>query len=560
MVKRSLKIKENKEKRVCSECHESIELNKKSVPIIKVLLILCKKDTIRMRDWKNLAIVSIPWYNAAMFLISRLNQILRYMSFQSLTEDEKILLCCNRFQLFAEHPRVLARIPNIVLSNSDSTNFLDKISIPIQMKVEEALEILLNYQKTAHKIIYSSAVEAIVRVPWSRLSMYGIALVQLPEYILEKILQRLQLHELFDYFYILRRFHTKLAGQILKSNTMLNLEVCKSDQLLSLFRNIAEVEVGSSSSRSFYQQWKSLQDGDLDFTRVPGMWNLKVVDVNWSHTIQKKSKTRPTIFTLVCKNKKGETKLHRVMLKKEDVLNDYVVQSCAKLLMHKSQRCMDPDSAVIYDVVPLNKEDGLVYIVPDCRTLYDIAKTFTIQNFLVEHNKSENVFFMRRRFVQSCAFSTILSFLMGTGDRHLNNILLTFDGRLFNIDFGFILGRETSHRVVSHSLKLTNEMLDALGGKHSSDFELFTSTCKQLFWTVRKHVLGFVLLLQVLVHHGDIEFETFKDHIISRFCTGESDKESELRVCTSIKRHSSEYFNTIETVYDTLYDWKQKFF
>lgn len=46
--------------------------------------------------------------------------------------------------------------------------------------------------------------------------------------------------------------------------------------------------------------------------------------------------------------------------------------------------------------------------------------------------------------------------------RHLDNLLLCQDGRLFHIDFGFILGRDP--KPFPPPMKLCREMVDVMGG------------------------------------------------------------------------------------------------
>uniref|UniRef100_K3YNT1 PI3K/PI4K catalytic domain-containing protein n=1 Tax=Setaria italica TaxID=4555 RepID=K3YNT1_SETIT len=65
---------------------------------------------------------------------------------------------------------------------------------------------------------------------------------------------------------------------------------------------------------------------------------------------------------------------------------------------------------------------------------------------------------------------------MGIGDRHLDNILLTDDGRLFHIDFAFILGRDP--KPFPPPMKLCKEMVEAMGGAESQYYLRFKSCCE----------------------------------------------------------------------------------
>ncbi|KAG6417025.1 hypothetical protein SASPL_124466 [Salvia splendens] len=74
-------------------------------------------------------------------------------------------------------------------------------------------------------------------------------------------------------------------------------------------------------------------------------------------------------------------------------------------------------------------------------------------------------------FIKSCAGYSVITYILGIGDRHLENLLLQDDGRLFHVDFGFILGRDP--KPFPPPMKLCKEMVEAMGGAERLILNLF---------------------------------------------------------------------------------------
>lgn len=89
-------------------------------------------------------------------------------------------------------------------------------------------------------------------------------------------------------------------------------------------------------------------------------------------------------------------------------------------------------------------------------------------------------------FVRSCAGYCVFTYVMGVGDRHLDNLLLTRDGHFFHIDFSYIFGADP--KPFPPPMKLCKEMVEAMGGPTGIPFIKFKAYCIRAFIVCRKYV------------------------------------------------------------------------
>ena len=83
-------------------------------------------------------------------------------------------------------------------------------------------------------------------------------------------------------------------------------------------------------------------------------------------------------------------------------------------------------------------------IIEDSFTLYDIKKNLelSLQNFILNNNKNQTIEIIKRRFSNSLAIYSVITYVLGVGDRHLDNIMVTKNGVIFHIDYSFCIGHD----------------------------------------------------------------------------------------------------------------------
>lgn len=143
-----------------------------------------------------------------------------------------------------------------------------------------------------------------------------------------------------------------------------------------------------------------------------------------------------------------------------------------------------------YRVLAVSTKHGFVEFVESVPVAEVLETEGTIQNFFRKHHPNENgpygiSFDIMDTYIKSCAGYCVITYLLGVGDRHFDNLLLTTSGKLFHIDFGYILGRDP--KPLPPPMKLSKEMVEAMGGVNSEHYHQFRKLCYTAFLHLRRH-------------------------------------------------------------------------
>ncbi|CAJ1339742.1 unnamed protein product [Effrenium voratum] len=126
--------------------------------------------------------------------------------------------------------------------------------------------------------------------------------------------------------------------------------------------------------------------------------------------------------------------------------------------------------------------------------LFSPGEKGTLLTFLRAHNGKPDPAKALARLSFTAAVSAVLSFVAGLGDRHHENFMVTVDGRLVHVDFGYALGREPLDSLLIHfavqggrpaTTIQYDELFEALG----SDLldRIFWPVVRKAFLRVRQH-------------------------------------------------------------------------
>lgn len=254
-----------------------------------------------------------------------------------------------------------------------------------------------------------------------------------------------------------------------------------------------------------------------------------------SNIIVKESKTNPIILEVYFID---NTKMD-VLYKKEDVRTDYIICNIISFI----KTIIKDNKLVSYNILPINTMCGLIEIVPDSYTLYNIKEeeNMSLQNFIMENNKKETIECIKNRFLDSLSIYSVITYVLGIGDRHLDNIMITNTGLLFHIDYSFCMGYDP--KPFYPCIRLTKEMIDMIGGMNSGGYKEFLKRSNNYYNIIRKYTSVLSLYI-ILLHNIDKDIFNLKfldEHIKKKLIYPETDNYAENALSDTIINNSEDY-------------------
>nr|CCA26609.1 phosphatidylinositol kinase (PIKG3) putative [Albugo laibachii Nc14] len=164
-----------------------------------------------------------------------------------------------------------------------------------------------------------------------------------------------------------------------------------------------------------------------------------------------------------------------------------------------------------YRIVATGSDIGLLETITDACSLDHLKKSFGRRNrgSLWEYfqsaygqDQSNNLDALesaRSNFINSMAAYSLVSYILQLKDRHNGNILLSSEGHIVHIDFGFILGISPGRAfsLEDAPFKLTSEMVQVIGGLTSVGFQRFRTLLADGLIALQKHQQELLTLLQL---------------------------------------------------------------
>lgn len=365
----------------------------------------------------------------------------------------------------------------------------------------------------------------------------------------------------------------RFAGELRKQNA-----ACLKLQRVAAMV-VKMTRAGEDACTAYHHELHRL---NKDFFEPLGSWSLPI-DPKWQVTTLQVEKCHYMSSKMVplwlCFNKPNTQETCLILFKSGDDLRQDIL-TLQLLNMMDQFWLSDPDPLDMklrpYKCIATGVNEngdgvGMIEIVDRSETTSGIQLKYggtmgafrmsPIDMFLKEHNQGKDDYEAAvQNFLCSCAGYCVATFVLGIGDRHNGNIMVTRDGHLFHIDFGHFLGNFKTKFGVKReraAFVFTPEMAYVIGGrkyKKTPVFKQFLQKFARAFQMLRGHADTLEILFMLMVSAGmpELTVETdihyLRDKLYLEMDATKAEKEVENELFKSLKTTFRRLDNMIHNI------------
>jgi hypothetical protein len=179
-----------------------------------------------------------------------------------------------------------------------------------------------------------------------------------------------------------------------------------------------------------------------------------------------------------------------------------------------------------YGAVATGDERGMIEVVLNSITMAGINKKAggarkvlakdTVLDFLKGQNSlnDDQLSKCQDNFTLSCAAYCVATYVLGIGDRHNDNIMVTMAGHLFHIDFGHFLGNYKEKFGIKRErapFVFTPQYAAVIGDRNSDRWNQYVRRCKAAYNVLRKNANLLINLFHMMLSTGIPELRNEQD-------------------------------------------------
>ncbi|KAI0064055.1 atypical/PIKK/PI3K protein kinase [Artomyces pyxidatus] len=215
-----------------------------------------------------------------------------------------------------------------------------------------------------------------------------------------------------------------------------------------------------------------------------------------------------------------------------------------------------------YPVLATGPLQGMMEFVPSKTIATIVNENGTLLNYLRANHPDEGSVgtygvepSVIDTFIRSCAGYCVVTYLLGVGDRHLDNLLVAPDGHFFHVDFGYILGRDP--KPFPPAVKVCKEMVDGMGGAQSHNYARFKNFCFTAFSILRKSANLILNLVTLMVDANieDIKHRNVHEQIQEKFLLDLTEEEA-IKHFETLLNETSYFTKVVDRFHDLAQYWR----